>query len=108
MGQRLVDALNDQAAVRQPSQRVMCCLLPEGRLGVLQVCHPLTLIPEEIGDLALLSLLRAEVGEGEAKELVPIHIDGRGSNHDWHHHTVAADEIELDRGAPPSRASGPR
>ena len=75
-GQGLVDAVDEQRTVRQTGQRVVCRLLRQRGLGVLQVGHPLGLSPAEPVDLAILRLLGAEVGEGQAGEIVAIHREG--------------------------------
>ena len=62
----LLDAVDEQRAVRQAGQRVVGRLLGEGGLGVLQLGHALGLGLAEPGDLAILGLLGAEVGEGQA------------------------------------------
>ena len=50
----------------------------------------------EPGDLAVLGLLGAEVGEGEAGELVAVDVERRGADQDRDGVAVAVDEIELD------------
>ena len=68
--------------VRQAGQRVVGRLLGEGGLGVLQVGHPLGLGLAEPGDLAVLGLLGAEVGEREAGEVVAVDLERRGADQD--------------------------
>ena len=108
MRQRLVDAVDEQRPVRQTGQRVVGRLLGQRRLGVLQVGHPLGLGPAEPGDLTILGLLGAEVGEREAGEIVAVDVERRAPDQDRDGDAVAVDEIELDRGAEPVRALGSR
>ena len=75
--QRLVDAVDEERPVRQAGQRVVGRLLGERGLRVLQVGHPLGLRLAEPGDLAVLRLLRAEVGEREAGETVAVDVERR-------------------------------
>ena len=82
VGQRLVDAVDEQGAVGQAGQRVVGRLLGEGGLGVLQIGHALGLRLAEPGDLAVLGLLGAEVGEREAGELVAVDLEGRDADQD--------------------------
>ena len=77
--QGLVDAVDEQRPVRQAGQRVVRRLLGERGLRVLQVGHPLGLGLAEPGDLAVLGLLGAEVGEREAGELVAVDLERRAS-----------------------------
>ena len=75
MRQGLVDAIDEQRPVRQTGQRVVSRLLGQCGLGVLQVGHPLRLSPAEPVDLAILRLLGAEVGEGQAREIVAVDLE---------------------------------
>ena len=65
----------------------------------------------ELRDLALLCPLGAQVGEGEARELVAVDVERRGADQDGHEVTVVVDELEFERrvSAPSSsRSSTPK
>ena len=55
----------------------------------------------EVCDLALLCLLGAQVGEGEAGELVAVDVERRGADQDGHEGAVVVEELELEGGAEP-------
>ena len=86
--------------VRQSGQRVVRRLLGECCLRVLQVGHPLGLGPAEPVDLPVLGLLRAQVGEREAGEIVAVHRRGVSSRPAPGPTTPSlSSEVELDGGA---------
>ena len=98
MREGLVDAVDENSAVGQTGQSVVGRLLGEGRLGVLQVGHACRLSVAEPGDLAVLGSLCAEVGEGETRELLTVHVEARRSDEDRSAVAVGVDEIQLDGG----------
>ena len=102
--QGLLDAVDEQRPVRQAGQRVVRRLLGQRGLRVLQVGHPLGLGLAEPGDLAVLGLLGAQVGEREAGEVVAVDLERRAPDQHRDGHAVGVDEVELDGGAEPVRA----
>jgi hypothetical protein len=103
----LVDAVDQDGAVWQTGQRVMCRLLGQRSLRALQVGHPLSLNLAETRDLAVLGLVRGEVGERQAGEIVGLGIDdeGRASDLDGDDDALGVHKIELDGRAEPVRTS---
>ena len=70
-------------------------LLCQCRLSLLQVGHPLGLGAAEPIDLAVLRLLRPQVGECEADEVVAVHHHRRAPDVDGDGGAVADEQVEL-------------
>jgi len=104
-GQGLVDAVDEEGPVRQARQGVMGGPLGDLGLGDLQVGHPLGLGVTEAGDLLVLGPLGGEVGEGEAQEMLTLHLEGGATDQDRNGGPLAVDEVDLHGGAEPEGAS---
>ena len=92
-GERLGQAVDEQAAVRQARERVVGGLLGQRGLGLLEFAHPVGLSLAEPSDLALLRVLLGQVGEREAEEVLTVDVQRRRVDPYRYPPPVAGEEV---------------